>query len=351
MSTASITLPSQEDILRGYINARTPRERGEHYREAIEARLAAGEVLNFGALQGKLPITASNSLGTLVGNIISQRTLALVYSKRPLLKGILTDFSDTGARLNQVVYTRKIGIPSMTNFGAGASDSSDSDLQATLDQFKQVQFAFTPSEYLATQRDLVKEHSEALAVGLGNGLVDAVAALITAAFTNKSTLASASFDYTTLIDHNSKMNAAGVPDVGRFGWVNSDIAQSMRNDEVVMANFNRNAGNAYAHWTNLEGFEDIWEYPALPGNTINLTGFFAQRNALLLASRVSIDTNNLTDAGYPGRISTVMDPVSGLSVISNQWVVQDTLTINDRLILLYGAARGDVAMGRLHVSA
>jgi hypothetical protein len=304
-----------------------------------------------GDLRDRLPLDAANTLGTLVGNIISQRTLALVYSRRPLLTGIVTDFSDAQARLNQTVYTRIIGLPSMEDFGHAASETADTDAPVELTELKQVQFTYGPTEYLGTARDLVREHSEALAVALGNGLVDSVAALITDDFAAESVGASASFDYTSLIAHNAALNKAGVPDVARFAWVNSDIAESMRNDEVVMANFNRNATNAYAQWQNLEGFENIWEFPALPGNNVNLTGFFAQQSALLLAARVPIDPSNLIGAGYPGRISTVTDPVSGLSVVSNQWIAQDTLEINDRLIVLYGAEKGNTTCGRKHVSA
>ena len=263
----------------------------------------------------------------------------------------MTDFSDEQIHLGQPLYTRIIGLPTMEDFGTAASETDDNNVIITLDLFKQAQFSFPPEEYLATGRNLVAEHSEALAVALGNGLVDAVAALVTDDFAAESIGASEAFDYTALIVHNAALNSAGVPEQGRFGWVNSEVAQALRNDEVVMANFDRNATNAYAGWKNIEGFETIWEFPALPGNSVNLTGFFAQQSALVVASRVAINSGGLTQIGYPGNISTVTDPVSGLSVISNQWVTQDTLVVNDRLILLFGCAKGNAVCGRKHVTA
>ena len=166
-----------------------------------------------------------------------------------------------------------------------------------------------------------------------------------------TTLASASVSYNTIVAFTAALNKAGVPDDGRFGWVNSDVAASMRQDEVVMENFDRDNTSPYAHWKNIEGFQKIDEYPDLPANGINLTAFFGHKNSLLIASRVILDPQSIIGAGYPGRLQTVTDPVTGLSVVSNQWVVQDSLDVNDRLIALFGCARGNLTCGQRLVSA
>ncbi|MHB8520722.1 MAG: phage protease [Limisphaerales bacterium] len=342
-----VTRESYKDVLRGYISAKTPRERGHVYRKELDARLAAGERIPMDAF----PIDAANSFGTLVGNIISQRTLSLIFSRRPALTAFVNDFSDQPAAYNQEIITRTVGLPSLAAFGAASTDTADTDYPVTLDQLKQVQFEFAATDYAATHRDLIKEHSDALAFALGNALMDAVAALITSAFTAKTTKASASVNYTDIITQTTVLNKAGAPDGARVAMVNADVAQSMRNDEIVMANFNRNNSSAYAHWQNLEGFNDIWEYPALPTNLQNLTGFFAHRDALILAARVLTDPTTLIGAGYPGKLAVVTDPVNGLSVLSNQYIDQATLKIVDRLIVLYGASRGNLVCGATLVSA
>lgn len=340
------------DALRGYLEAKSPRERGEVYRTELHGRLDKGERIPFErfSLQAKAtahgaPLSAENTLGTLVGNIISQRTLSLIASKRPMLQGILNDFSDEQARLNQAIYVRKIGFPTVQNFGAAASDTSDTDVSLTLSAHKQVLFSYTAAEYLATARNLVAEHSQALAVALGNHLVDAVAALITDAFTAEATGAASTKDYTSLTGVVKALNSAGVPDFRRFGWVNSDVAEALRNDDLMAMAFDRARSNAYAAWANVEGFENIWEFPALPANGVNLIAFFGMADALALATRVVLNPEAILGVGYPGKIQTVMDPVTGFAVVSNQWIGQSDLAVNDRLILAYGVARGNVTCG------
>ncbi|MHC1762795.1 MAG: phage protease [Verrucomicrobiia bacterium] len=340
------------NVLKGYLSAKTPSDKGLIYRQEIDARLNKGEIIPFGALQDRLPLDAQNSLGTLVGNIISQRTLALVYSRRPMLKAVFTDFSDAGACLNQNVYTRTIGMPTVQDFPAGAAtDRSDTDYPVTLDQAKQVRFTLTALEANATGRDMIAEHAEPMAVALGSYLVDAVAALVTDDFTEETVLGSAQVDFTTLSAIAKAMNAIGVPDMGRRAWVNSDVAESLTNDELVMENFDNENESAYGHWRNIKGFADIWEYPALPANNVNLTGFFCHASAVLLVARICTNPQGLLGASYPGRLMTVTDPVSGLSVLSNQWVDAESLALNDRLIVLFGVDRGNLNCGHKLVSA
>ncbi len=341
-----ITREDTNHSLIGYLNAKSPREKGQIYRKELDPILAKGERIPFERLA---PIQAANTLGALVGNIISQRALALVYSRRPALLNVVTDFSDEQARLNQTVYTRTIGLPTVQNFGGAVSDTAVVDYPVPLNNHKEARFQFLASEYNATGRNLVAEHSEALAVAIGNHLVDSVAALITGAFTAGAVLG-AGRDYATIVAATKALNIAGVPDIDRNAWVNSDVAADFRNDELIMANFDR-TGEAYARWQNVEGFREIREFPALPTNAISLVAFFFHRNALLLAARISQNPEDLVGAGYPGRIQVVTDPVTGLSVISNQWIVQDTLAINDRLIILYGAARGNLTCGYKLTSA
>lgn len=346
--SVEVTQVDCNDALRGYVTAGNPRAAGEVYHREIHPRLERGERIPF---ERYAKIDATNTLGTLVGNIISQRTLSLVYSRRPMLQGILTDLSDEQVRLNQSVYVRKIGLPSVADFGSSASATSDTDVTVTVDTHKQVLFSYTATEYNGTGRDLVREHSEALAVALGNHLVDAVAALITDAFTSESTGAASTRDYSSLTGTTKTLNTNGVPDLRRFGWVNAAVAEALRNDELIMASFERPAASAYAHWRNVEGFENIWEFPALPDNSVNLIAFFGMADALVLATRVVLDPTSIAGVGYPGKIGTVTDPVTGLSVVSNQWIDSSSLAVNDRLILAYGCARGNVTCGHKWVTS
>jgi hypothetical protein len=346
-SRISITRPDPADVLRAYSAEGDPAERGLLYAREIDPIIAKGDRLDF----NRVKLQAGNTLGTLVGDIISQRTLAIMVSRRPVLANIVTDFSDEQAKLGQTVTTRAVGLPTVQNFGGTVSETSDVDYDVTMSAHKEVRFTYSPAEYLGTSRDLVGEHSQANALALGNHLVDFVAALITDAFTSEATGAASAKDYTAVVAATKALNAAGAPDFGRFGWVNGDYAEALKNDEVVMQSWDKDNTSAYGHWKNIHGFENIWEFPALPDNSINLIGFYGQKNAILLTTRVMINPEALTAAGYPGIIRVVTDPVTGLSVVSNQWVDQSTLELNDRLIILYGGARGLVTAGHKNVTS
>lgn len=352
-SDVALVRSDMRDVLRAYQAAKgNPLERGHIYRAEIDPILAKGEVLPFHRL---VPVEASNTLGDLVGDIISQRTLALIVSKRPMLRTVVTDFSSEQARYNQVVTTRTVGLPTVQNFGGTVSETAETDVDVTMDAFKEVRYTFTATEYGGTNRNLVAEHSEAMAVALGNSIVDAAAALVTDAnfgTTNESVVASASVTYSTVTGINKGQNNLGVPDTYRAAWVNVDVAEALRNDEVVMANFNREPqATAYAHWKNIVGYSDIYEFPALPANSCNLTGFFFARDAICIVSRIPMNPELIAGAGYPGSLQVVTDPVTGLSVLSNRWIAQDTLAINTRLIVLYGADLGNSTCGWKLVSA
>ncbi|MBN8245885.1 MAG: hypothetical protein J0L84_00415 [Verrucomicrobia bacterium] len=348
-ATVQITAEDTNDVLRAYNAERNPRRRGEIYRKELDPILEKGERIPFERLPE--PFKAANSLGTLVGNIVSQRTLATLVSARPLLRDVVTDFSDEQARKDQTVYTRAVGLPAVADFGSAAADAAATDYPVVIDQFKQVLFTFSAAEQNSTGRNLVREHSNAMAIAIGNHLVGAVAALITDAFASETVGAAASKDFTAITTACKALNTAGAPDFERFAWVNADFAEALSNDEVLADFSDKANSSAYARWVNVKGFSAITEFPALPANAVQLIGFAAQRNALLLATRTALDPSALVGAGYPGTLQVITDPTTGLSVVNNQWVDAATLAINTRIIVLYGVARGLVGAGHKFVTA
>lgn len=342
------------DILRGYLAAATPKDKGMIYAREISPLISKGE-----NVMARFPVQATNTLGTLVNALVSQRVLELVVSRRPMLRGSVMDFSDEVKSKGDTVTTRTIGIPTVQNFGGTVSAAADADVTTTLSEFKEVRYTFTAAEIVGTSRNLVAERSEAMALSLGNSMVDALAALVTESnfppgspVTKQTVCASASVDYSTITAINKLMNTVGVPDTYRFGWVNCAVAEAMANDELIMANFDKSPiASAYGHWTNLKGFADIWEYPALPAGSDNVTGFFASRSALVIAARVPRDPSSLVGTNYPGTLVTVTDPVTGLSVLRNEWVEGASWEVNTRLVTLYGVHLGQAAAGHTLVSS
>jgi hypothetical protein len=335
------------DCLRGYMAASTPRERGVIYQREFRPILERGERIAF----ERAPMQADNTLNTLAGNLVAQRTLDLIVSRRPMLLNVTADFSDQMAVKGQTIYTRTIAGGTMQDFASAATDVTSTDYPVTLTNHKQVLVAFKAAEYLATNRNLVQEWAEANAFNLGNGIVDAVAALITDAYTSETVGAASAKDFSALTTAAKALNTNGAPDFARSAWINSDFAEALANDEVIMEYLDGNNRTAYGHWTNIKGFEHVWEFPALPANAVNLIGFAFQRSALILATRVADDPARLVGAGYPGALQVVTDPVTGFSVLTDRWIDPTTRQINTRIDVLYGIARAVVACGHKFVSA
>lgn len=351
-----ITAPDTNDVLKAYLACSGPsatRDRGALYQRELSPRFAKGE--NVFARLDRAALAASNTLGTLVNAMVSQRTLELVYSYRPMLKNVVTDFSDEVKAKGDTVKTRTVGLPTMQDFGGTVSETADADVTVTLDLMKEVKFTYAAAEIAGTSRDLVAEHAEALAVALGNGIVDAMAALITESnfsTTNKQTIkAAASVDFTTLTGIAKAMNTLGVPAMGRFCWVNADVAEALANDELMIGNFDKSPlVSAYSHWTNVKGFKDIWEFPALPANSCNLIGFFAHRNALIVSARIPNNPTTVGGGTYNGRIMQVTDPISGLSVLVDEYS-DNSWNVTSRLVSLFGVDIGNATCGHTLVSA
>jgi hypothetical protein len=306
-----------------------------------------------------------NTLGTLATATIVQEALSLVFTKRPILNRISMGFTDQNgspiAQYNQAVITRKLTVPTVGDFGDAANARADSDVSVTLNNFKQLRYDFTPQEYSGTNRDLIREAAEPMAVAMANYMVDAIAALWTPAnfpdrtgadavangVTKNITKLGAGWDYSHLVSVRGKINKAGVPDFKRFYIGNSDVYASMLNDLRIVAALN-NPDNAGAirsgNLPEVSGL-GLQEYPALPANGTNLVAVAGSPDSTVYAHRVPRDPRDVpgfADIPVPGRIGIVTEPRTKLSVMVLEFVALPSLNITTMLIWMYGAAKGNV---------
>jgi hypothetical protein len=96
------------------------------YAAELSPRIRNGEPLFFDdpALRG-----VSNTLGTLVpAAIVTQRILEFMFSLRPMLRAITTDFSDVPAKLNQRITTRTVAMSEVKDLGSAAAGGTTSAL-------------------------------------------------------------------------------------------------------------------------------------------------------------------------------------------------------------------------------
>lgn len=301
-----------------------------------------------------------NSLGTLSGELILQRALTLCFLKRPALAMISMGFKELDGRvenalLGQNVKTRLRTEATVNDFGTGPSAVTTSDVTISLTGKKEIHHRFSLAEVNQTDRNLIDEQAEPIAVALANHIIDSVAALWTNAnYSNKATVASAWSYVNTVLALKGKLDVAKCPDSNRFFTMSSAVELALLDDSLIVAALN-NPMNANAIATGklpaTAGLQ-LAPYYALPDNSENLVGFAGTPDASAYAARAPKNPEEaLPGAKFPGILNYVEDPRTGFRVMVNQWIDPDTLDINNRLVWFEGYAVGNPANGCRLVTA
>lgn len=303
----------------------------------------------------------ANTLGDLSSALILTTALELAVKKIPALRMFTRDFSAEGAKLNQTITTRILGAAAVQNFGSAATDRADTDVDVTLSNHKQVRYDFTSAELSATDRNLVEESAEPMAVAFAKHMMDAIAALwLDANYTNTPTqVATSSVDYSTLTALRKALSERGIRGA-KSAAVNADVFDELLNDAtIISARQADNGRNAIVEDAmdgviqNVAGFQGIYEYPDLPDNSENLTGFACARDAAVMAIRPPKDPREVfsNGANFPGNIGIITEPSTGLSVMAIEHIDAATLVATTRLVWIYGVAVGNEDAGQLLQSA
>lgn len=300
-------------------------------------------------------------MATLSATEILQDTLAAFKVQFPMIagpNGFGTDFSNDRARKDDIVIAHIRTLPSVQNYDAtngyqasGAEASSLlADIPVTMNQHKHVPVKLDHLDQLASRKDLYQGAVNDMAFVLGKKVVDDALAEVKAAnFSEITTESIANTTKDTLDAQTKGLNTRGAAATGRFGIVNSDFANKLEEDARISSgdyHGQRRTTNAYAHFQNLAGFADIWEYPSLPANGENVVAFFGTRAAIVIVSRLPSDPLDIARAAgipVPALIETVTDPNSGLSLLGLQWVQLGTFDIWLTVALLYGIKAGKQA--------
>ena len=243
----------------------------------------------------------ANTIGTTNANVIAQRALEILVADYSFLRNAVTDFSSEAAKYNASVFTHRISATTAQDYsqanGYAATATTQTDVQITLNKFKHVSYSVDDQERTSSNINLIERFGITL-------------------------------------------NSANVPVNGRYAVLNPSFYGALLNDTTVVANpqitgdLVRTAGIG-----NVAGF-NINQYSAVPGNSITLGGFFAQQEALLIATRVP---EVPTGVPIPGEISVVTEPRTGLSVQvrENYDVVKGQL--QRTYALIYGVKAGEPA--------
>ena len=301
----------------------------------------------------------ANTLGSLNGALILQEALSLTFTKRPLLKMISKGFTELdgsvqNALLGQSVTSRIKTVQTVNAFGTGAGNIVDTDVNVSLSAMKEIHVAITPAQYNATNRDIIAEAAEPIAVALGNHIVDSVADLWTVGTYGAGiSAAAAAWTYAGLVlPIRNAMANAGISEANRFCVLNSAAYGALLADKDIVAALNNPMNlNAIAEGRlpKIAGIQ-FDEYAALSANATGATtdkriGFAGNPESTVFVARAPKAPSEVGAASFPGTIDFVQDPTTGFRVMVNQWVDPSTLVYNNRLVWLQGFAVGNATQG------
>jgi len=325
-----------------------------HLRGALWAKDMRGRLAN----EWTDMVRASNTLGTITGDLVVQRALDLLKHEFPVLSRITADFSAAGASFNQQVVTRTRTPAAVGDYHTSTGYTSGShvttDVPITINQHKHVSVSFHANELASTRRALFPEAEEGMHYSLGEALVDALYALITTGnFTNETVSALIDFDREVVVDVKTALMGRKVNGGTRTLLLNSSFHGQLEKDaSLYSVNINPNAQGVISQslLPAIAKFQPL-EAANLP-TTSNLVGFGFRADALAMATRLPNDyAQALPGVPATAVTSVVTNPDTGVSVMLVQFVDHQLGLATARVALMFGVAKAQVACGQRLVSA
>jgi phage I-like protein len=302
------------------------------------------------------PILASNTLGSLAGDLIVQRALTLLKYAFPALTAFSTDFSDASVKFNQDIVSRIRTVPTSANFvpgsGYATNNITTTDVPVKIDQHKGVEISFDANELASTDRDLFGEQVEGAHQRIGLDITDTLYALITVAnFANESVCAANSFNRAAIAELAGELYSRGVSGMNQALLLNNEYFGQLQSDAAIVAlgsyqrpeliteyMLPRMAGMQPYHAITLD------DDPATEGQ--DLVGFGGTPDSLLVATRVPNDYAAALPGASNGAVSVVTNPDTGISVQLVQYVDHNLAAAYWRVAYMWGVAVGQANSGQ-----
>jgi hypothetical protein len=358
----SITSEAIVTVVKAYAAKVDAKERGLLYAKEIRGRMQKPE--EFDAV-----IRAANTLGTVSGTLITQRTLDLLKITFPALSRVSTNFTSQqfdptaqGARYNQTIATRLVTVPTVGTYhvdnGYVSANAVATDVPVTIDAHKFIQVDFNANEQQSTRRLLFGEQEEAMHYAIGLDLMEAIYALFTAAnYTEAATTeAIIDFDRDTVIDVGTAMQIGSAGRNANTGTrtllLNANAYGALSKDTIIVANQNNSqAAGAIGSGVlpMVHGFLPV-EAPNLPA-TGNLIGMGLRADAVALATALPLDYANQPGLPATALQQVVTNPDTGLSVQLTMFVDHKLGKTYMRLAWMRGQAVGNLKAGQRIISA
>jgi hypothetical protein len=331
---------SQDNIMAAFAREKDPTQRGLIYLADIKPIFTKGE---------EFTVKAANSLGALVGNLISLRALDLLAELYPWLKSVTTDFSAESADYGQTIITRTLTVPAATDYntttGYADSDANSANVSVNISAHKAVQISFNANEMAGTKRRLIEEHAQSMQYAIGKTLADAVGALIlNATFTGNTATASANMSRNNVVDMVVALNGRKAPQLNRSVVLNATYyGQLMKDASLVSLALTQAWGAATSGKVPEVAGAQIYQWVDLPNNSENLTGFACTPDALVVATRLPNDYAMQDGVPQTAVQEVVTNPHTGMSVQLTRFVDHKLGKSYARAAWMLGAAAGQTA--------
>lgn len=248
---------------------------------------------------------------TLTPTILAQQTMRKLFVKVPALAFFASEFTTDRVKKDQTVVGKIRLRPTASTYDAnnggykaGANETRDLllDVNFTMDQHAHVTLKLSHLYALTDQMNKLNEHIEDAASVLGKQILRYLLNKANSkSFTNASVYSAANSDKDMLNAVRKALNARGVPD-GRFGIVNSDVAETLDGDARITNRYDgrsqSNDASGLITLRNVSGFGTIIEDPeldALTETAVAVTGeaddevfTFGAAHGLLVNDRVKL---------------------------------------------------------------
>lgn len=236
---------------------------------------------------------------TLTPTILLNRTIRSVFLRVPALRLFAHEFTTERVRKDQAVVGKIRLRPTVADYDAnnggyeaGSQNARDLlvDVPFVMDMHKHITVKMSHLHAMVDSMKKAEEFIEDSASVLGAEVTRYVLGKVNSrSFSNGSTYTEANSNKDMTNAVRKALNLRGVADTGRFGLINSNVAEAIANDARVGNRYDDNSkdtdSSAYLRFTNLSGFESITEDPGLgSGNTTAVAVTGAEATDVLSAT-------------------------------------------------------------------
>jgi hypothetical protein len=271
--------------------------------------------------------------------------------------GFATDHSSKTAVLGDKITARISHVPTVQDYdntpgpghgfygGAQNVTTLIEDVPVTLDRLSHVPIKVGWLTQLSSKLPLYKEAVRNIGYALGKKVVDTAIEQLRVNFSNSIALPPVLTNLDSLENVRTQLNSQKAFGKGRFGFVNSSVADAISADDRSRSSLfygELNGAEGYRRWKNMAGCSWIQEKPDIADRLGPFIGFFGDRRAVTVATRQVDFSNAAEELGVPQVMEfyPIADAESGIFLTGVGWQEQGTGDMYVSAAVLYGVSAG-----------